>query len=179
MARAVQYHQRYSATGWPLFTSTQTDNRIALCKKSLCPDRSLRIKLKDCYQSDSDIEKLCKLKFIYSEYFSEHFKKVAELGWGGKFKTPKFAHEGAFYPFVRFVEGCRPIDQGCIWIGTKHEYPRIYVNNLVADWLSPYSGMGYILTEPFEPIGNVLNNWRRLSDKRFYPNLDLPVVPEL
>lgn len=179
MARAVKYHQQYSATGWPLFTSSQTDNRIALCRKSLCPDRSLTLKFKDCYESDSILQGLCKLSFVYGEYFTEHLKRIAELGWGGRYKVPKFAHEGAFYPFIRCVEGCRPVDSGCIWIGTKHDYPRIYVDNRVADWLCPYSGMGHILTEPFEPLSKVIANWDRLADKRFYPGLDLPPIPEL
>lgn len=179
MARAVKYHQQYSTTGWPLFTSSQTDNRIALCRKALCPNRSLTLKFKDCYESNFVAEKFCKIKFIYAEYFTEHLKKVSELGWGGLYKVPKLAPEGAFYPFIRCLEKHRPIDSGCIWMGTKAEYPRIYVDNRVADWLCPYSKMGYILTEPFEPLSSVIANWKKLSDKRLYPGLDLPPIPEL
>lgn len=179
MARTTKFHEQRSSTGWPVFSSTQTDNRIALCRKALCPNRSLTIKFKDCYDSLSSVESLCKLKFIYAEYFAEHFKKVNELGWGGRFSVPRNAHEGAFYPFIRCMERHRPVDSGCVWIGTRHEYPRIYVNNHVADWLCPYSRMGYILTEPFEPLSKVIANWDRLCDKRFYPDLDLPPIPEL
>jgi hypothetical protein len=39
--------------------------------------------------------------------------------------------------------------------------------------------MGYILTEPFEPLSSVIANWKKLSDKRLYPGLDLPPIPEL
>lgn len=179
MARAAKYHQQYSATGWPMFTATQTDNRIALCRKALCPDRSLTLKFKNCYESELVAERYCKLRFLYGEYFTEHLKKINELGWGGEYKVPKIAPEGAFYPFVRCLERHRPADVGCIWIGTKHDYPRIYVNNMVADWLCPYTKMGHILTEPFALLGDVIQNWRRLSDKRLFPSLDLPLVPDL
>jgi hypothetical protein len=139
----------------------------------------LTVKFKDCYESELVAEKYCKLEFIYGEYFTEHLKKVNELAWGGLYRVPKNAPEGAFYPFIRCLERHRPTDTGCIWIGTKHEYPRIYVNNLVADWLCPYTKMGHILNEPFAPIGDVIQNWQRLSDKRLFPNLDLPPVPDL
>jgi hypothetical protein len=39
--------------------------------------------------------------------------------------------------------------------------------------------MGYILTEPFEPLSKVIANWDRLADRRLYPALDLPPIPEL
>lgn len=139
----------------------------------------MTVKFKDCYESDSIAQRFCKLEFLYGEYFTENLKKIDELGWGGVFATPKFALEGAFYPFIRCLQRHRPTDIGCIWIGTKHEYPRIFVDNRVADWICPYSKMGHIMTEPFEPLGNVLTNWNRLSDKRMYPCLDLPPIPEL
>jgi hypothetical protein len=34
------------------------------------------------------------------------------------------------------------------------------------------------MVEPFEPLHQVLDNWARLSDRRFFPFLDLPPVPE-
>lgn len=179
MGRTVRYYQKYTKDGWPLFTANQTDIRIALCRKALCIDRSLRIKFKDCYESDSAIVRHCKLKFLYGEYFTCNLSKINELGWGGVFKTPSQALEGAFYPFVRYIHGSKPIDTGCIWIGTKHEYPRIYVDNMVADWLCPYSKMGYVMTEPFEPLYRVIQNWRRLANRRLYPGLLLPPVPDL
>lgn len=162
-----------------MFSPSQTENRIALCKSALCPDRSLIIKIKDCFASELETQKHCKLKFLSEEYFSENAKNITELAWGGKYKTPKYALEGAFYPFVRCIQRTRPVDAGIIWIGTRHEYPRIYVDNLVANWLCPYSRAGYVMTEPFEPIYKVLDNWRRLSDRRFFPDLLLPPVPDL
>lgn len=162
-----------------MFTANQTDIRIALCKKALCPDRSMIIKFKDCYQSEAHIESLSKTKFLSEEYFTEVAKSVIELGWGGKFATPKTALEGAFYPFVRCILKSRPVDSGIIWIGTKYEYPRIYVDNLVADWLCPYAKNGTVMVEPFEPLSRVIANWRRLSDRRLYPALLLPPTPDL
>jgi hypothetical protein len=179
MARGVKYHERFSKHGWPMFTTTQTDNRIALCKRALCPDRSLIIKFKDCYQSETEIQKFCKLRFLSEEYFTYHVKEVRALAWGGMFVKYKNALEGAFYPFVRCMKRTRPVDTGIIWIGTRHEYPRIFVDNMVANWLCPYSKGGHVMTEPFEPVYRVLDNWHRLSDRRFYPFLNLPPIPEL
>lgn len=179
MARAVKYHEMISPLGWPIFTSSQTDNRFALCKKALCPDRKILLKLKDCYRSESQAQKFCRLKFLSEEHFTLNLEKIQELGWGGIHVMPKFALEGGFYPFVRYINKCRPIDMGCIWIGTRHEYPRIFVDNKVANWLCPYSKMGYIMTEPFEPLYRVIENWSRLANKRHYPDLDLSPVPDL
>lgn len=179
MAKAVKYHNMRNKEGWNIFSKAQTDNRLALCKKALCADRSLTIKFKDCFQSDTEIQKYCKIRFLSEEYFNENAKLLAELAWGGRFKTPENALEGAFYPFVRCIMRTRPIDAGIIWIGTKHEYPRIYVDNLVANWLCPYSRSGIVMVEPFEPVGRVLDNWSRLADRRFYPDLMLPPLPDL
>lgn len=179
MARTAKYHEKLNGYGWPLFTSTQTDNRFSLCRKALCPTRKLTIKIKDCYSSDPQIQGLCKLKFLSEDYFDINLAKVEQLAWGGKFTTHKYALEGAFYPFVRCIERHRPIDTGCIWIGTRHEYPRIYVDNLVANWLCPYSKMGYVLTEPFEPLHRVIENWGKLANRTLYPFLNLPPVPPL
>lgn len=179
MARAPQYHARLNSDGWPIFTSTQTENRIALCKKALCPDRTMLIRFKDCYQDERQIAKFCKLKFLSGEYFDQNLNDVSQLAWGGLYRNYRFALEGAFLPFVRCVRSVRPMDHGAIWIGTRHEYPRIFVNNLVAHWLCPYSRAGYVMVEPFEPLGRVLENWQRLADRRFYPGLNLPPVPDL
>ena len=56
MARTVRYHEMANKHGWPMFSSTQTDNRFALCKKALCPDRSLLVRLKDCYPSELETQ---------------------------------------------------------------------------------------------------------------------------
>lgn len=179
MAKTVKYHAMVNKYGWPIFSSSQTDNRIALCKKALCVDRSLIIKIKKCYLSELDAQKYCKLKFLSEEYFNENAKSLLQLGWGGLYEAPKYALEGAFYPFVRCVQRTRPMDTGIIWIGTRHEYPRIYVDNLVANWLCPYSRGGHVMPEPFEPLHRVLDNWTRLADRRFYPDLLLPPVPDI
>lgn len=179
MTKAVKYHELVNKNGWPMFTSNQTENRFALCRKALCPGRDLGIKMKDCYSSQSQIQKYCKLEFLSEESFSANAEDLSQLAWGGMYANYKQALEGAFYPFVRCIQRVRPIDSGVIWIGTRHEYPRIYVDNLVADWLCPYSKGGHVMVEPFEPLGRVLANWSRLSDYRYYPCLTLPPVPDL
>jgi hypothetical protein len=179
MARAVKYHARTNKDGWPVFTKTQTDNRIALCKSALCPDRTLLIKFKDCYKDETEIAKFCKMRFLSEEYFDQNVKDLSKLAWGGVYTKYAFALEGAFYPFVRCIQRSRPIDTGVIWIGTRHEYPRVFVDNLVAHWICPYSRSGIVMTEPFEPLHRVLDNWQRLADRRFYPCLNLPPVPDL
>lgn len=178
MAKNVRFHQRSNENDWPVFTANQTDIRIALCRAALCPDKKMILRFKDCYQSDTDIEKFCKTEFLSEEYFNLLIDSLRGLAWGGKYKSPKCALEGAFYPFVRCVKRVRPIDSGIIWIGTRYEYPRIWIDNMVATWLCPYSKGGHVMVEPFEPLHRVLDNWARLSDRRFFPFLDLPPVPE-
>lgn len=179
MASGSRYHEMFTKEGWPVFSSTQTENRIALCKKALCPDRSLIIRFKDCYVSDSEAAKYRKLRFTSEECFNKSAEEIRELAWGGRYFTPKYAIEGGFYPFVRCAQKIRPVDAGIIWIGSRYEYPRVLLNNLVASWLCPYTKSGLVMTEPFEPIGKVLSNWSRLSDRRLYPCLTLPPVPDL
>lgn len=174
MARAVKFHEVVNSLGWPMFTANQTDIRFALCKKALCPDRTLILKLKDCYQSEAQEQSFCKLKFLSEEYFTANLSKIEGLAWGGVHMNCKLALEGGFYPFVRYMNRCRPVDTGCIWIGTRHEYPRIYVNNRVANWICPYSRTGHVMTEPFEPLYRVIENWSKLANKKRYPDLDLP-----
>lgn len=169
----------FGSGGWPILSSTQTENRIALCKRALCPDRSLIIRFKDCYECEEQSVEYRKTRFTSEECFNENAGKIRQLAWGGRYSAPKYAVEGAFYPFVRCMQRIRPVDDGIIWIGTRYEYPRIWLNNLVASWLCPYSSMGYVMTEPFEPICRVLENWTRLADKRLYPSLDLPPIPDL
>lgn len=179
MTKDAKHYSFFNENGWSIFSSSQTDNRFALCKRALCSTRSLIIKIKDCFPSEAEAQKYYKDRFTSAEDFDENAKDLAQLAWGGKFKTPFNALEGGFYPFVRCVQRIRPIDSGVIWIGTRYEYPRIYVDNLVARWLCPYTPAGVVMTEPFEPLSRVLQSWPRLSDPRRYPCLALPPVPPL
>lgn len=179
MAKSVRYREMVNDHGWSIFSSAQTENRIALCKRALCPDRSLLIRFKDCYLSELEAQKYCKMKFLSEHDFNKNAENLRQLAWGGRFVAPKYALEGGFYPFVRCVQKVRPLDSGIIWIGTRYEYPRIYVENLVANWLCPYSKGGHVMSEPFEPLHRVLDNWERLADRRYYPCLALPPLPTL
>ena len=67
---------------------------------------------------------------------------LSQRAWGGEYfsHSKTCATQGAFYPFVRTIfNSHRPIDEGCIWIGTDQAYPLIYVANTFAEWLCPYS----------------------------------------
>lgn len=159
-----------------MFTSTQTDNRFALCKEALCPTRKMILRFKNCYKNDLQIQEYAKLRATSRREFTEILLAIDEFGWGGEYCSYKFALEGAFYPFVR-CSGRVPIDSGAIWIGTKHEYPLIYVKNTVANWLCPYTKTGSVMVEPFEPLPRIIENWHRLSDRRLYPCLRLDPLP--
>ena len=179
MTKNTRHHSFFNENGWSLFSSSQTDNRLALCKRALCCTRKLTIKLKDCYASDAVAQKYCKMKFTSVDSFDENAKELSQLAWGGRFRTPVKALEGGFYPFVRCIQRTRPIDAGIIWIGTRYEYPRVYVDNLVAHWLCPYTPTGSVMVLPFAPLPHVIEGWQRLSDRRQYPSLSLPPVPNL
>ena len=162
--------------GWPLFTASQTENRIALCKEALCPTRELIIRFKNCYENDLSIQRRARLTATSRQEFSEILAEINERGWGGEYCTYKQALEGAFYPFVR-CSGRKPVDTGAIWIGTRYDYPLIFVDNSVANWVCPYTKSGKVMSEPFEPYARVVQNWGRLSNRKLYPSLNLQPVP--
>jgi hypothetical protein len=165
----------YSESGRLVFSKSQTDNRFALCKAALCPTRIHTIRLKAIYEDTEDIE-----KFAINDFdellFNRMLVRLSQIAWGGVFTKYDldYSPEGAFYPFVRFSgRGYKPIDTGAIWIGARHCYPRIFVDNGVANWVEPYSRSGIVMTEPFEPYANVRQNMRRLANKAIYPMLEL------
>lgn len=181
MARAIRkFHVREirNKYGWAVISKPQTQTRLALCREALCGNsRSLRLKFKRCYDSDLVIQKHARLKFTSTEDFQSTYEDIDQYGWGGEYMKIETALEGAFYPFVR-VRGGTPIDCGAIWIGTFHDFPKIYVDNLVANWLCPYTKSGLVVTEPFEPLARVLENWNRLANSTLFPALELePVAP--
>lgn len=169
------FHKRYSESGRLIFTKSQTDNRFALCKAALCPTRKYSIRFKAIYEDQEHIEDFAKLEFDEIAFFRT-ISKLYQIGWGGKFdKYDKdSAPEGAFYPFVRFQGvGYIPIDTGTIWIGARDCYPRIFVDNGVANWIEPYSRSGLVMTEPFDIHSEVVKNMKRLSNKAIFPMLEI------
>lgn len=172
-----RYYEKFSESGWGLFTKSQTDNRFALCKAALCPTTSLCLRFKAVYKSQEEVERFCRTKFVAPELFTKSYAEIEELGWGGRYMNydKGYASYGAFYPFVRTAgtRSFRPVDTGCIWIGTDREYPLIFLRNGVATWISPYSPGGYVRSEPFIQWPTIRNHIKSLSDKRIYPDLDI------
>lgn len=178
MARNIytrKYHEELNDYGWPLFNKTQTDSRLALCRAALCPRSNMKLVFKDIYENDLQIQSFARLRLTSRDDFTDIFEMLKERAWGGRFVKLIKALEGGFYPFVRNVEG-NPVDSGAIWIGTRHSYPMIYVENTVANWICPYTKSGLIMTEPFDTLPNVLLNWERLANKKLYPCLSLEPV---
>lgn len=172
-----KYYERFSETGHGLFTKSQTDTRFALCKAALCPAPSLCLRFKGVYKSQIEVEKFSCQKFLAPEIFTQKYMMIEELGWGGRYMTydKGYATYGGFYPFVRTAgaRSFRPVDTGCIWIGTDTEYPLIFLQNGVATWISPYSPGGYVRTEPFIQWPKIRNHMHSLSDGRIYPDIDI------
>lgn len=169
------FHKKYSDSGKLIFTKSQTDNRFALCKAALCPTRKYSIRFKAIYAEQSEIEAFSRLEFDEIA-FLRNLVKLHEIGWGGKFKKyeKEYSPEGAFYPFIRFRgAGYIPIDTGAIWIGARDCYPRIFVDNGIANWIEPYSRSGSVMTEPFDIYSEVSKNMKRLSNKAVFPMLDI------
>jgi hypothetical protein len=171
----AKIRQLFTESGWPVFTTTQTETRIALCRAAICPQGKYRIKFKKIYQKQNDETKFARTTFPAKQEIEQLTLEIELLPWGGEYSTYKQAPEGAFYPFVR-SKGPGPIDTGIIWIGTKYDFPKIYIGNTVANWLCPYNSSGTVMTEPFAPLADVITNWSKLADKRFFPMLDLPPV---
>lgn len=171
-----KFHKRYSDSGRLIFTKTQTDNRFALCKAALIPTRGHSIRFKKIYDSIEEIEKFCLLDFNQN-VFTKNLLKISQIAWGGEFEKydADYSPEGAFYPFVRFTgRSFTPVDTGAIWIGARDCYPRIFVDNGVADcWVEPYSRSGLVMTEPFQTFPDVSKNLNRLSNRAIYPMLDI------
>lgn len=134
------------------------------------------LRFKQWQNSDYDIQKRARMTPTSREDFSEVLADINQFGWGGRYYKFEQALEGAFYPFVR-CSGRVPVDTGAIWIGTRYDYPLIYVDNTVANWICPYTKSGKVMVEPFEPFHRVVENWHRLSNRRLYPCLKLAPVP--
>lgn len=125
---------------------------------------------------DAEACSLCEFDSVSS--LSDRYEKLDQVGYGGKFEKyeKQYCPEGALFPFVR-VRGRKNfqfIDTGCIWIGTRFEYPRIFVRNEVANWLCPYSPGGYVRKDPFRPYHQVIQILPRLMNKAHHPDIEIP-----
>jgi len=167
---------KYSETGALLFTETQTKKRFALCKEALTNKKRYSLRIKDIYESQEDVERNAMKEFQILGLFTDRYFQLQQRAWGGVyFDYNNFAAaEGAFFPFVRTrFNSHQAIDEGCIWIGNRSEYPLIYVQNCVAKWVCPYSKCGFVRTEPFLPVDEARKILPRLMNKVIYPDLEV------
>jgi hypothetical protein len=174
--QSKKHYEQLNKYGWPVFSKAQTDNRLALCKQAICQGRKYVIRFKRWYNTELDIQKHAKLRTTSRQEFTEILEEINQFGWGGIYCQIEQAIEGGFYPFVR-CSGNKPIDTGAIWIGTRHDFPLIYINNTVADWICPYTKSGNVMTEPFDTLPQVVQNWHRLSNRKLFPSLRLQPLP--
>jgi hypothetical protein len=172
-----KFHGRFGESGHYYFTASQTDNRLALCKDCLLFERGVVIRFKKIYESLRDMEQCAILEYNDVSELHERYQRLDELAFGGEFFPYEKGclPEGALLPFVR-ARGTRRyelIDTGCIFIGTKYEYPRIFVDNEVARWFSAYSPGGYARKKPFLPYPAILDVLPELMHKKNYADLNI------
>lgn len=146
----------YSESGHYLFSAGQTKKRFALCSEALWFPK-YRIFYRDIFLTEADREKYSLREFTSDkDFFRMYYSALGNLGWNCKYKDYKKAPspEGTFYPFVRYtaVRLSSIVDTGCIWIGARDCYPRIFVDNGSSGWVEPYGGDGYVQLEPFAPL---------------------------
>lgn len=176
--RLAQRFQVYQGeTGHFYFNRTQSDNRFALCKASLLYEKGVILRFKKIYASTRDIELCSLIDFDSVDQLKERYDRLEELGYGGEFEKydKMVAPEGALFPFLR-VRGrvkYEFIDSGCIWIGSKFEHPRIFVDNSVAHFFSAYSPGGTVRTEPFLPYVKIVQMMPQLLNRNRYADLEI------
>ena len=173
--RVKKLHFKYSETGALLFTKAQTKKRFALCREALTNSKSYSLRIKDIYENQEDLERNAMKEFLIESLFTDKYFQLQQRPWGGVYFNYEelAAPEGAFFPFVRTrFRTHRAIDEGCIWIGNKSEFPLIYVHNFIAKWTSPISKSGFVRTEPFLPVDEAKKILPRLMNKVIYPDIN-------
>ena len=176
---AKRFYAKYSQRGELLITANQVKNRLHLCREALSNNKSYTTRFKDIYESLEEIENNAMKEFEIAGLFTDRYFQLQMRAWGGVYTSydQSALPEGAFLPFVRTrFNSQTPIDEGCIWIGSFSEFPRIYVANSIAKWVSPYSKSGYVITEVFLPYAEARKILPRLADRRIYPDLDVTVL---
>lgn len=168
---------RWGESGHPYMTQRQSVARFDLCREALAFQSNVFIRFKKLYESFAQMEEYSILDCSDSSVLNDKYLQLYELGYGGEFsRYDKFTcPEGALFPFVR-LKGRKKfefIDTGCIWIGTKFDYPRIFVDNSVANWLNPYSHTGFVRTDPFLPYFQVIKIKHKFTSESLYPDIEL------
>jgi len=176
---AKRFCAKYSQRGELLITANQVKNRLHLCREALSNNKSYTTRFKDIYESLEEVENNAMKEFEIAGLFTDRYFQLQMRAWGGVYTSydQSALPEGAFLPFVRTrFNSQTPVDEGCIWIGSFEEFPRIYIANSIAKWVSPYSGMGFVRVEPFLPYAEARKILPRLADKRMYPDLDVTFI---
>lgn len=172
-----QFRERWSERGHYYFSLTQVDNRFALCKACLLYNNSVYLKFKGIYDTYLEIEKYAITDYTDLDQLTARYKYIDTFGYGGVHKKydRSYCPEGALFPFIRSRARSRVdlIDTGCIWLGTRFEYPRIYVENKVATWVSGYSPGGFPRTDPFLPYDKIRDVLPKLMNKSYHSDLDI------
>jgi hypothetical protein len=171
-----RFQERYSDSGHFYFSLTQVDNRFALCKECLRFKKGVKIRLRRVYASTQDVERSAVVEYrSVRDLHTRYFDLAVRADGGEYYKYDKsYCPEGSLFPFVRTAASSFvPIDTGCIWLGTRFEHPRIFVDNQVAKWISPYSPGGFPRLDPFRPYSEVIDIFSKLMNQSRYPDLDL------
>lgn len=171
-----RFQERYSDSGHFYFSRTQTDNRFSLCRECLIFEKGIKVRLRRIYGSIADVEKCSIVEPSNVLDLHNRYVSLAMLADGGEYckYDKELCPEGALFPFVRTkTASLAPVDTGCIWIGTRFEYPKIFVDNEVARWLSPYSPGGFPRVDPFRPYFQISDFLPKLMNKAWHPDLNI------
>ena len=152
--------------GKECFSEAQTRARINYCRDSLAGEKRLTIRLKNIYyHGDIWPEHYAKDSFNNNLEFDRIYAALFDLPFNGYLRIDKgfIAPIGSFWPWVRFYQkSYNVIDCGCLWIGSKSSYPRIWVDNQYSqEWWLPIDYAGNCLWQGFLPrvlIGDLKEN---------------------
>jgi len=164
-------------SGFYSFNKTQAFLRFSLCREALSQKKRFTVKYKHIYQEGTIAEQYAVPEFAGAEVFNAIYNELLLLGWGSRFynydKRP--CAEGSFYPFIRYSghKAKNVVDQGCIWIGGRSVYPRIYLDNHYANWFKPINRSGHVRLKPFLPLGEIQTELMKLRNRKIIQSLTI------
>lgn len=146
-------------TGEVVFSKSQSKLRFQMCKEAL-GSPAYKIKFKYCYEDLEEMQSHACGAFVSHEVFDSIYHSTDSLGWRSKFYdySNEACVEGSFFPFIRSKgKVSNLVDTGCIWIGARNSYPRIFVDNTFCRWYFPIDSAGNIVTKAFLPYRDAVN----------------------
>jgi hypothetical protein len=163
-------------SGFYAFNKTQAFLRFSLCKEALSQNKRFILRYKHVYQAGVTPEFFAVDKFIDNDVFDAIYQQIDTLGWGSRFYNydKQVCVEGSFYPFIRYSgrKVKNVVDQGCIWIGGRSVYPRIYVDNSYCRWFKPIDKAGNIRLKPFLPLSDIQQELSKLRNQKIIDSLE-------